>query len=80
MKEKEIVLEKDDFIVEYQTRYWANTESPNYKYFRYVLKRKIWIFKITIVASPWVSMRVGLSKTYNKFENLIKCLNSAKVY
>lgn len=80
MKEKEVVLEKDDFIVEYQTRCWTNLENTNYKYFRYVLKRKIWIFKITIVASPWVSMRVGLSKTYNKFENLIKCLNSAKVY
>lgn len=80
MKEKKVVLEKDDYIVEYQTRYWANVENSNYKHFRYVLKRKIWIFKITIVEGPWLSIKVGLGKAYNKFENLVKCLSAAKNY
>lgn len=73
-------IKQNEFIVRKEFRYRANVKSPNYEYYRFVLKKKVWIFNITIVSSEWLPIKIEDNKLYNKFNNLIKCINSAREY
>lgn len=74
------IIKQNEFIVKKEFRYRANVKSSNYEYYRFVLKKKIWIFNITIVSSEWIPTKIEDTKLYNKFNNLIKCINSAREY